>query len=51
MVEVAAYCLGEGRRCAEMKTVFLRVLDAEDKAVALRRAISQPDTVRGHALL
>lgn len=30
-----------------MKTVFLRVLDAEDKAVALRRAISQPDTVRG----
>lgn len=30
-----------------MKTVFLRVLDAEDKAVALRHAISQPDTVRG----
>ena len=38
MVEAAAYCLEKGRE-SRMKTVFLRVLEAEDKAAALLEAV------------
>ena len=31
---------------AEVKTVFLRVLEADDKAAALRNVIRQPDLLR-----
>jgi hypothetical protein len=43
MVEVAAYCLGG----EPMTTVFLRALEAEDKAAALREAICNPVSARG----
>lgn len=43
MVEVAAYCLEKGPERSGMKTVFLRALEADDKAAALRAAIYEPD--------
>jgi hypothetical protein len=48
MVEVAAYCLGKESRGVRMKTVFLRVLKADDKAAALRAAISEPPEAAGN---
>jgi hypothetical protein len=43
MVEVAAYCLEKGPGGTTMKTVFLRALDADDKAAALRAIIHPPE--------
>ena len=39
--------LREGPRGAGVKTVFLRALQAEDKATALRAAIREPELARG----
>ena len=41
MVEAAAYCL-EKARGNGMKTVFLRVIDADNKAMALLKTIREP---------
>jgi hypothetical protein len=46
MVEVAAYCL-EKREATTMRTIFLRVLESDDKALALRKAIHEPTSARG----
>jgi hypothetical protein len=49
MVEAAAYCLEKGREVGSMKTVFQRVLEADDKAAALRVAIREPNATRGRS--
>jgi len=47
MVEVAAYCLQKGSEVSGVKTIFLRALEAEDKASALCAAINSPEAARG----
>src|SRR3954451_12089482 len=47
MVEVAAYCLEKGPRGDGKKTVFLRALEADDKAAALLTAIREPEAAQG----
>ena len=46
MVEVAAYCL-EKSGGGGMKTIFLRALEADDKATALRAAIKKSTSAGG----
>jgi hypothetical protein len=38
---------GEGAVVQSMKTIFLRVLEADDKAAALRKAIRQSESAPG----
>lgn len=47
MVEAAAYCLEKGAEDQSLKTVFLRALQADDKATAMLDALLEPDRVRG----
>jgi|CXWL01.1.fsa_nt_gi hypothetical protein len=47
MVEAAAYCLEKGLEARGMRTTFLRVLEAQDKAVALLEALLEPKRSRG----
>ena len=51
MVEVAASCLQKSRGDRGMKTVFLRVLEAEDKAAALRKVINRSTEYKASSAL